>query len=746
MSKATGFSGTQDAFLRQRGDESARGRYVQDEIVSDTQIEEKRLKEQPLLQRWEPIVMPIVFTLLALVVRMYKIGANKNVVWDEAHFGSFGSYYLKHEFYHDVHPPLGKMLVGLSGYIAGYNGTFSFDSGVEYPEWVDFVKMRIFNALFSVGCVPLAYFTGKAIGFSLPATWFFTVCVLFENSFTTLGKLILLDSMLLFFTVASFFCFVKFHNQRNKSFSYNWWKWLSLTGFNLGCAISVKMVGLFIITLVGIYTVIELWNGLGNKQMPWKTYLSHWVARIICLILIPFTIFATSFYVHFALLTHDGNGSSVMPPLFQARLINSTVGTGPRDIAIGSNFTLKNYDIGGTFLHSHANLYPEGSQQQQVTGYGYNDENNKWYFDRIREQPYWTSDETEIEFVNVSHPYRIYHWFTGRNLHSHTVAAPITTESYEVSGYGNATIGDANDYWTVEVVEQKSDEDPSRVHPLTTIFRLKHEILQCYLQHTGNLLPEWGFKQIEMVCTKDARKNDKSTWWTIEDHDNVFLPPRPENFKFPKTNFFKDFFHLNFAMMASNNALVPEYDKFDPIASSAWEWPTLHVGLRICSWADEFPKYFLMGTPLTTWGSSIAVLGFMVFVVLQLLRWQRQYQVLSDPNDLNLFLMGGFYPLLAWGLHYTPFVIMSRVTYVHHYLPALYFALIILTYTVEATLNKIHKNKLRVTTFALLIAATVACFLYFSPISFGMVGPASKYKHLKWLKTWDIYDEPALYN
>lgn len=741
MSKVTGFSGVQDTYLRQRGDDSVKNQSLDDIVASDLEIDEKLLKNQSICQRWEPIVMPIAFTLLALVVRMYKIGANKNVVWDEAHFGSFGSYYLKHEFYHDVHPPLGKMLVGFSGYLAGYNGTFSFDSGVEYPEWVDFVKMRIFNALFSVGCVPIAYFTGKAIGFSVPATWFFTVCVLFENSFTTLGKLILLDSMLLFFTVAAFFCFVKFHNQRNKPFTYSWWKWMTLTGFNLGCAISVKMVGLFIITLVGIYTVVELWNGLGNKQMAWKVYFSHWVARIICLILIPLFIFTASFYAHFALLTHDGSGSSVMPPLFQATLINSTVGTGPRDIAIGSNFTIKNFKVGGIFLHSHASLYPEGSEQQQITGYGHNDENNKWYFDRIREAPYWTSEETEPEFVEADKPYRLFHLFTGRNLHSHSIPAPVSTESYEVSAYGNATIGDAKDYWTVEVVEQKSGENASLIHPLTTIFRLRHDVMNCYLQQTGKILPEWGFKQAEMVCSKNVKKNDKSAWWTIEDHDNQFLPPKPENFKFPKTNFFKDFLHLNSAMMASNNALVPESDKFDPIASSAWEWPTLHVGLRICSWADEFPKYFLMGTPFTTWASTIAVLGFMGFVVIQLLRWQRQYHVLSDPTDLNLFLMGGFYPLLAWGLHYTPFVIMSRVTYVHHYLPALYFALLILAYTVEAVMKKINKNKLKNATFAILIIATISCFMYFSPISFGMMGSAYNYKYLKWIKTWDIYDE-----
>ena len=182
---------------------------------------------------------------------------NNHVVWDEAHFGKFGSYYLRHEFYHDVHPPLGKMLVGLSGYLAGYNGSWDFPSGEEYPDYLDYVKMRLFQATFSSLCVPMAYITAKAIGFSIPAVWLFTCLVLFENSYATLGRFILLDSMLQFFTVASFMFFILFHTQRKNPFSIKWWTTLALLGFNLGCAISVKMVGLFIITLVGIYTVAD---------------------------------------------------------------------------------------------------------------------------------------------------------------------------------------------------------------------------------------------------------------------------------------------------------------------------------------------------------------------------------------------------------------------------------------------------------------------------------------------------------
>jgi dolichyl-phosphate-mannose-protein mannosyltransferase len=58
-----------------------------------------------------------------------------------------------------------------------------------------------------------------------------------------------------------------------------------------------------------------------------------------------------------------------------------------------------------------------------------------------------------------------------------------------------------------------------------------------------------------------------------------------------KSPFLRDFIHLNVAMMTSNNALVPDPDKQDDLASKAWQWPILNVGLRMCGWDDK-SKFF----------------------------------------------------------------------------------------------------------------------------------------------------------
>src|SRR5438128_2660996 len=107
---------------------------------------------------------------------------------------------------------------------------------------------------------------------------------------------------------------------------------------------------------------------------------------------------------------------------------------------------------GGGLLHSHVQTYPGGSEQQQVTCYHHKDNNNDWIFLKKREAP-MNDNETEVEFVLHGDTIRLSHAHTGRNLHSHPVAAPVSKSHWEVSGYGNETIGDANDYWVVEVID-----------------------------------------------------------------------------------------------------------------------------------------------------------------------------------------------------------------------------------------------------------------------------------------------------
>ncbi|EXJ76603.1 dolichyl-phosphate-mannose-protein mannosyltransferase [Cladophialophora psammophila CBS 110553] len=733
-------AGKDEAELRRRNVtsyEKANGQHVYKLEAEDTKkLQKPQTGILQFLDDWEFLIAPIIFTAFALFTRLWRIGLSPIVTWDEAHFGKFGSHYLKREFYFDVHPPLGKMLVGLSGYLAGYNGSFEFKSGETYPEEVNYTFMRIFNAMFGVVTVPLAYYTARELNFKRTAVWLVTLMVLCENSYATISRFILLDSMLLCFTFTTVLCWARFHRLQHKSFSVEWFIWLFLTGLSIGCVCSVKWVGLFATALVGLYTAEDLWNKFGDLKMPKMELATHLVARVVGLIVIPIIVYMFSFWVHFLILENSGPGDAQMSSLFQANLRGTEVGRdSPLEIAIGSKVTLKNMGYGGGLLHSHVQTYPEGSGQQQVTCYHHKDANNDWFFYPNRSQPDY-DPEGPLSFIADKQVVRLIHAQTGRNLHSHAVAAPITKADWEVSCYGNVTVGDEKDHWQIEVVSDAASSDRSRIRTLTTAFRLKHIELGCYLRAGTVNLPQWGFKQIETTCVKKPSPRDVYTHWNVESHVNDRLPPgNAANYRSP---FLKDFIHLNVAMMTSNNALVPDPDKQDDLASKFWQWPILHVGLRMCSWEDHVTKYFLLGNPIVYWGStaSLGVVG--LIVAWYLIRWQRGYNELSQA-DIDQIHYSGIYPVIGWFFHYFPFLIMGRVTYVHHYYPALYFAILAAGFSLDWTTRGFN-SKVRWGLYFVLYAVVIGLFVLFSPVVFGMQGSNRQYAYLRWFDRWRISD------
>jgi dolichyl-phosphate-mannose-protein mannosyltransferase len=191
-------------------------------------------------------------------------------------------------------------------------------------------------------------------------------------------------------------------------------------------------------------------------------------------------------------------------------------------------------------------------------------------------------------------------------------------------------------------------------------------------------------------------------------------------------------------MMTSNNALVPDPDKQDDLASHFWQWPILNVGLRMCSWDDNTVKYFLLGNPLVYWGSTASLGALGLTVLWYLIRWQRGYTELSMA-DIDHIHYSGIYPVIGWFLHYLPFVAMARVTYVHHYYPALYFAILTAGFCVNWYTQKLSSS-LQWAVHGVLYAGVIGLFVLFRAIVFGMVGNNQQWSYLKWFDTWRIVD------
>lgn len=390
-----------------------------------------------------------------------------------------------------------------------------------------------------------------------------------------------------------------------------------------------------------------------------RIYARHWVARIGCLIVLPFCVYAMSFKLHFIILNRSGPGDAQMSSLFQAHLRGNDFADSPLEIAYGSRVTIKNYGYGGGLLHSHVQTFPVGSMQQQVTCYHYKDDNNNWVVSPTWDEPA-LKDDDPVRFLQHGSVVRLVHHPTQRNLHSHPLAAPITKTQWEVSGYGNATVGDINDHWIVEVVDdmhQGKRENVDKIHALTTRLRFKHKTLNCYLRAANEPLPQWGFKQIEVTCDKENNPKDVHTYWNIESHWNDKLPKG--DLKLYRSPFWKDFWHLNVAMMTSNNALVPDPDKDDILASKPTDWPFLRLGLRMCGWADNQIKYYLLGNPLIWWISSASLPAGLALFGYFLVRMQRQYKD-WERGEFEHWVYVGKVALLGWFFQYREYTCDAR--------------------------------------------------------------------------------------
>ena len=83
-----------------------------------------------------------------------------------------------------------------------------------------------------------------------------------------------------------------------------------------------------------------------------------------------------------------------------------------------------------------------------------------------------------------------------------------------------------------------------------------------------------------------------------------------------------------------------------------------------------------------------------------------------------------------------PFLIMGRVTYLHHYLPTLYFSVLMFAHVLDhfifSSRRLSHQTKAIV--FGVFVAILVGTFAWFSGVAFGIEGPVNDHWGLKWRK------------
>lgn len=192
---------------------------------------------------------------------------------------------------------------------------------------------------------------------------------------------------------------------------------------------------------------------------------------------------------------------------------------------------------------------------------------------------------------------------------------------------------------------------------------------------------------------------------------------------------FKKFTELNMQMYKSNATLTAGH----PYSSKWYTWPFM---IRpIYYWNGSTPsinsgqanseqveppqtqsRIYLLGNPAIWWLSTIAILYLLISAI------QNLYQK-TGLQILPTSLIG------AYLINILPFIGISRAMFLYHYFTALIFAVLTLVYLIDNINNKKW-------VFTIILSASLASFIFFAPLSYGLKLNESTYNWRVWLNSW----------
>nr|CAG4640632.1 EOG090X015P [Eulimnadia texana] len=706
----------------------------------------------------------IAFTLLAvaLATRFYNLDQPNSIVFDELHYGRYAGLYLKNTFFFDSHPPLGKQLIALAGHLAGFQGDFKFDKiGSAYNSSVPIFAMRSVPALTGSLIVPMSYFIMRQLGYAQWTSALAGFLFLFDNALLTQSHYILMEPILLLFAMTGIFCILKFRSlepQKDYAYSATWWIWMILAGIFLTCALCVKYVGFYTYCLGLALIGYDYWTKiLGDLSLTKLQVILHGAARAFAFIVVPLCVYAGIFYIHLATLTHAGPHDSAMSSAFQASLeggLSSIIRGQPLEVVHGSQVTLRHAQGAPCWLHSHDDLYPVkyadkrgSSHQQQVTCYHHKDVNNWW----IVKRPNRTDLAVAAPLDKIHHGdiVQLVHGISGRTLNTHNVAAPVSPTKQEVSCYVDHNVSmPAQDLWKVEITNRDTVGDIW--HAVESLVRFVHVNTSAALAFTGRNLPEWAHNQYEIVA--DPITNHQDTLFNVEEHrytrnederdrqmelfNSDFIPLEPT-----KLSFLDKFMELQIRMLFISNENVQNH----MYTSSPWEWLTLTRGIAYWVSPESNAQIHLLGNVFIWYSATVGLAIYCALLIFYLLRRRRVCYDISE-NAWNQFRTTGEVLLCAYIFHFLPYFFVEHTLFLHHYLPALAYQLM-LTAAVVEHLYYLAKNVIggkflaRLLSFGVLLwmAGVLIFFQKYLPLCYG-TGPmnASQILGLKLKDTWDF--------
>lgn len=696
---------------------------------------------------------------VGLVTRLFRLENPRNVVFDELHYGKYVAHYLKNTFFFDSNPPLGKMLVAFAGYLAGFDGKFSFDKiGQEYTDNVPLWTLRLVPALAGSLLTPLSYSIMRELGFKSWAGAIAGFMILFDTAVLTQSRFILMESIMMSFSLSALLCVLKFRRVSSAPFTAPWFIWLTLASLLVTCAFCVKYIGIYSGFLCTFLLVQDFWRLLPNPRLSDRLLLADFMARVLVVAVVPVLLYLALFQLHFAVLYRAGTHDALMSSQFQASLeggLGSIIRGQPSVIVHGSQITLRHTHGRTCWLHSHEHLYPVryadgrgSSHQQQVSCYTFKDVNNWWIIKRPDRED--LAVQEPVDSIKHGDVIQLVHGLTHRALNSHDVAAPVSPHNQEVSCYIDYNISmPAENLWTVDIVNR--DQAGDVWHTINSQIRLIHVNTSQALRYTGRQYPEWGFHQAEVVTDRNIHQVDAV--WNVEEHRYTKNDKDKETIESElnshelipeeKTtlSFWEKFFELQVKMLATNQENVKNHN----FASDPTEWPFLTRGIAYYIAKDSNNQVHLMGNIVIWYTASACVVLYSALLVFYLLRRRRLCYDIAEA-EFQSYCRAGEVLLTGYLLHYLPYFFYDRTLFLHHYLPAYLYKLMLASYFLSHCAYHLRRligpsrcvSVCRVVV-SLWALASLYVFYRFSVLAYASRPlSAQEVRDLRWKDTWDL--------
>lgn len=242
----------------------------------------------------------IVILMASIATHFVFFGHPKETVFDEVHFGKFASGYFTHEYFFDIHPPLGKLIISGAGYVTGFEPGFSFGNiGDQFPDRA-YLWLRLLPTLAGVLLPLVIYLLVLELGFSKIAAFATGMMIVLENALLVQSKFMLLDGFLLLFGFSAWLMYALY--RRKQHFGY-----IVVAAILGALALSVKWTGVTFLGVVGLFELFVLIKKPETKN----------VTSVVMLVVIPFTIYFSIFALHFKLLSRPGPGDAFMTQEFR---------------------------------------------------------------------------------------------------------------------------------------------------------------------------------------------------------------------------------------------------------------------------------------------------------------------------------------------------------------------------------------------------------------------------------------------